>query len=219
VVHDQAKAWAEDLMDERIESTQQYTDTPEGWARRWTVEITASKKALEKWRDPGGRGDKVIDRYLDERGTESTCKRLNLFHGDVQTKRALLYGNPPRVRCRRRHADADDDEARVSAEMLERILNTDIDRDGDGFVESLGLARDDRLLPGLGQVRSRYVVEWQDVPPSNRRRRTLTATCSPKRSPPASARGTRTWRRATFTGKTSCGRCAESGRRSTGSHS
>jgi len=151
-------------MDERIESTQQYTDTPEGWARRWTVEIAAAKKALEGWREPGGRGDKVIDRYLDERGDNAGGKRLNLLHGDIQTKRALLYGNPPRVRCRRRHADADDDVARVSAEMLERILNTDIDKDGDGFVESLGLARDDRLLPGLGQVRSRYVVEWEDVP-------------------------------------------------------
>jgi hypothetical protein len=151
-------------MGENIESVQQYADTPEGWARRWTVEITAAKDALKAWRDPGGRGDKVIDRYVDERPTDSDRKRLNLFHGDVQTKRALLYGNPPRVRCRRRHADADDDVARVSAEMLERVLNTDIDRDGDGYVESLGLARDDRLLPGLGQVRSRYVAEFEPTP-------------------------------------------------------
>ena len=149
-------------MSDTIERASQFDDSPAGWARRWSVELAASRDALKDW---WARGDKVIDRYLDERKSdEGARKRLNLFHGDVETKRALLYGNPPRVRCRRRHADADDDVARVSAEMLERILNTDIDRDGDGFVESLGLARDDRLLPGLGQVRARYTVEMEDQP-------------------------------------------------------
>jgi hypothetical protein len=145
-----------------IQTKAQFEDSPEGWARRWQVELAATDDALKEW---WKRGNKVLDRYVDERTSENGARhRLNLFHGDIETKRALLYGNPPRVRCRRRHADADDDVARVSAELLERILNSDIERDGDGFVEALGLARDDRLLPGMGVVRARYTVEMEDVP-------------------------------------------------------
>jgi hypothetical protein len=147
-------------MAEQIEKKEQFTDDPVGWAKRWAVEFAGARKALESWRE---RGRKVVDRYLDERADNSGT-RLNLFHGDVETKKALLYGNTPRVRSRRRFADADDDEARVSAEMQERMLNTDIERDEDGFETALEMARDDRLLPGLGVIRMRYVAEFEDVP-------------------------------------------------------
>lgn len=148
------------MADERIEKPEQFPDTPDGWARRWFVEFAGARKALQTWRE---RGRKVIDKYLDERANEGGS-RLNLFHGDIETKKALLYGNTPRVRSRRRFADADDDEARVSAEMQQRMLNTDIERDEDGFETALELARDDRLLPGLGVIRMRYVAEFEDVP-------------------------------------------------------
>jgi hypothetical protein len=145
---------------DQIETKERFTDDPSGWALRWSVEFEGARKVLKHWQE---RGRKVVDRYLDERG-ESGGTRLNLFHGDIETKKSLIFGNTPRVRSRRRFADADDDEARISAEMQERLLNTDIERDEDGFQTALELARDDRLLPGLGAIRMRYVVEWEDVP-------------------------------------------------------
>jgi hypothetical protein len=42
--------------------------------------------------------------------------------------------------------------------MLERILNTDIEADGDGYTDAIGLALQDRLLSGLSTVRVRYEV-------------------------------------------------------------
>jgi hypothetical protein len=85
--------------------------------------------------------------------------RVNLYTANVQTVRAIMYGKTPKVDCARRFADSADDVARVSAEVFERILNSDIEDDGDGFAEACGSALDDRLNPGLGVVRVRYEVE------------------------------------------------------------
>ena len=149
-------------MADRLEEQKAYPDDPVGWAKRWAVEMESAQHEIEVWHD---QGDKVVKRYLDERDAETKGEsRLNLFHGDVETKKALLYGNPPRVRSRRRYADADDDVARVSAEMQERLLNCDIERDDDGYETALEYARDDRLLAGLGVLRMRYTVEMEDVP-------------------------------------------------------
>ena len=73
---------------ELIEKADQFEDTPEGWAARWTVEMAAADKESEKWRE---RGDRVISRYIDERKNEnSKHTRVNLFSANVQTTRALL---------------------------------------------------------------------------------------------------------------------------------
>jgi len=153
---------------DNIERASQYPDTPEGWAQRWEVELAAADEEVEKWHN---QGKKVEKRYLDERDNDiGSTSRLNLFHGDVETRKALIYGNPPQGRCRRRFADAMDDEARVSAEMLERLLNADIERDEDNFALSLEMARDDRLLPGLGVNRYRYTVEGENPTPAQQER-------------------------------------------------
>src|SRR6185312_12747428 len=69
---------------------------------------------------------------------------------------ALLFGRTPEVGVERRFADSADDVARVAAEMLERILNTDIERDDDTQQEALKNALSDRLRSGLGNVRVTY---------------------------------------------------------------
>lgn len=146
-------------MADEIKSARDFEPTPQGLAERWEIELKAADEAVETWHE---RGRKVIQRYLDER--EGGGSRLNLFHSDVETTKALVYDNEPKVHSKRRYADADDDVARVSAEILDRLLNSDIERDDDGFCTALEMARDDRILPGLGCMRFRYVVEMEEVP-------------------------------------------------------
>jgi hypothetical protein len=141
--------------------------TPEGQAVRWKREFKAAREKVSKWHT---RGRKVVDRFLDKRddgtdGAKSTDSRLNLFTANVQTMRCIMYGKLPRVDVSRRFADSKDDVARVSAEVLERLLNMDIQRDGDSYAEACGNALDDRLLPGAGIARIRYVAELENASP------------------------------------------------------
>lgn len=140
-------------------SASDYADTPAGWAQRWAVELKAAREVVKPWHESG---DSIIKRYRDERETDRRSEtRWNLFTANVQTQESLLYGKTPQVAVDRRYADAQDDVARVAGEMLERILNADIERDGDSYAEALRYALQDRLLPGLGVVRIRYVVETE----------------------------------------------------------
>lgn len=134
-------------------------DTPAGLQQRWMLELKAAKDALEEFHD---EGDKVIDEF---RGKGAKGGRLNLFYSDVQTKNASLSG-VPKVRARRRYADALDDVARVSATCLDRLLNSDIERESDGYRKALANAKGDWLKAALGQVRLRYVVKWGEPTPA-----------------------------------------------------
>ena len=138
-------------MAETVETVAQYPDTPQGKQARWTLEIQAARENQKDW---WHEGDEALEAFLGK------GVRLNLYYSDVQTKDATLSGDP-KVRAKRRYADANDDDARVSAEMLERLLNTDIQRDSDNFRRSLRNAKGDYLKPGLGQLRFRYVVETE----------------------------------------------------------
>lgn len=140
----------------------QFDDTPAGWQKRWAAEFQAADKMLSKFHE---KGDKVVKRYVDDREeTLSGGTRLNLFTSNVQTLLAMLYGKTPNVEAKRRYFDPNDDVARVSAEIFERMLNYDIEKATDCFTEALRQALHDRLLPGLGMIRHRYVVQTEEVP-------------------------------------------------------
>lgn len=139
----------------------QFPDTPEGWASRWRLELSAARNELEKWHRQGGE---VVKQFRDERdGKAEDETRWNLFSANVLTQQATLYGQTPKVSVSRRFADASDDVARVAAEMLERLLNNDIEKDSDTFAQALQYALEDRLLPGFGLVRVRYEVDTEKV--------------------------------------------------------
>jgi uncharacterized protein YaaQ len=147
-----------------IEKSDQFEDTPEGKQALWTVEMAAADKETDKWRK---RGDKVIARYIDDRPNENTqTTRVNLFTANVQTTRALLYGQTPRVGVERRFADPGDDPARIAGEILQRLLNTDIERDSDTYSSALFHALDDWLLTGLGNIRLRYEAKFVQGDPT-----------------------------------------------------
>ena len=119
-----------------IESTTDFKDDATGRAARWSNEMVAADKEVEKWLK---EGTKIVDRFLDMRTTNSlTSKtRLNIFNSNITTLRGMLYGQVPGIDVKRRYDDANDDPARVAANILERMLNNDIDRDGDNYLEWL----------------------------------------------------------------------------------
>ncbi len=126
--------------------------SPTGWQKYWEAEKSAAQKRLRKFRD---RGNKVVDRYLDRRtGTERSeiASKLNLFHANVSTQQAMLYGQKPKIDVSREHSDPDDDVARVAANLYRRILEADCEKGPTALKAALL----DRLLPGLGVCRVRY---------------------------------------------------------------
>lgn len=142
-----------------IQSAQDFDDTPQGWQRRWLVELAAAKKAAKKWQKAG---DRITKAFLDEREDALLLNetRLNVFSSNIVTLRAMLFGNVPRVEVGRRYEDANDDAARVAAEMIERIANADISKQ---FSYAIGCALDDRLLVGCGIARVRYDAKFESV--------------------------------------------------------
>lgn len=144
---------------------QDYDNTPTAQAERWATEIAAAKKYFTRWHE---QGEEITRVFLDDRNdAEKSQKRVNLFTSNVQTQRSLVYGKTPEVCVGRAFADAQDDVARVAGLILERALNSDIQRPGDTYAEALGLALDDRQLPGQGQARIRYDASFKPmVPPT-----------------------------------------------------
>ena len=143
-----------------IQSSKDFADTPQGMQKRWLTELTAGKKAAEKWKKSGERITKV---FLDERGDDPyalNTSKLNLFSANVITLRSMMFGNVPRVEISRRYEDANDDVARVAAEMLERIANNDV---GKQFSYAIGGALDDRLLIGAGCARVAYEADFETI--------------------------------------------------------
>jgi hypothetical protein len=146
-------------MSNAIQSAKDFENTPQGWQKRWLTELAAAKKAAKKWNEAGKRITKV---FLDERSDDPFARstRLNLFSANIITLRSMMFGNVPRVEVSRRYEDANDDAARVAAEILERIANADI---GKQFSYAIGNALDDRLLVGFGLARVAYEADFETI--------------------------------------------------------
>jgi len=158
---------------EKIESAENYKDTPKGWHRRWLAEMLAADKRVRRWHKQGHR---IQNRYQDKRGDTANegladqtknSFRVNLFNANVTTQKNMLYGNPPKTDVSRRYADAEDDQARVAGTILQRMLNTTVENSGDDTKSTLGFCLDDRLLPGMAIARVRYEYDStkEDIPP------------------------------------------------------
>jgi hypothetical protein len=140
----------------------QFPDTPRGQHQRWATELQASENDQKEWREQAERANK---KYLDEKSTaEASAAHLNLFHANINIQLAILFGNIPRADVSRRYADPNDEEARVSAEMIERLLNSDIEDPTDDFSEELKDSLQDWKISGLGQIRLRYEADFETKP-------------------------------------------------------
>lgn len=139
---------------------QKYSNTPAGQYKRWNAEFQAASPPIKKWQK---EGDKVVREFLgkkantpDEGGVQDINYKLNLFHSNTTTLKAMLYGNTPKVEVNRTFGDSEDDVARVAGEMASRILNQDIQDPGATCISVLQQALEDRLIPGMGSARCRY---------------------------------------------------------------
>lgn len=159
---DQASSESEDKPKEK---------TPAGWHKFWAGEVEAAQKRLRKFYK---QGNDINRRFLDKReggdvdtfsaGNRSGMEsRLNLFHTNVSTLLAMLYGSVPRIDVAREHHDPDDDTARVAATLYQRILQADVEPSGEDLPTVLKAALQDRLLPGLGVARVRYEFDAQKI--------------------------------------------------------
>lgn len=135
--------------------------SPAQWHQHWQKEMDACEKRLRRYKK---QGVQVVGRYLDERqgnmqGAYDDSRggaTLNLFHKNISTTMAMLYGNTPQIDVSREHSDPDDDVARVAALMFQRILQSDIEPSGEDLSTILKASLQDRLLPGMGTARVRY---------------------------------------------------------------
>lgn len=129
---------------------------------KWKSELIKANKRLEKfWH----QGEQVNLRFRDEQEisiTQSNVRHLNLFHANVKTESALLFGSIPKTDVSRRFADPNDDVSRVAAEILQRLINTSIQAPGESDTDVLGACLQDRLLAGLGIARINYGFKEQD---------------------------------------------------------
>jgi hypothetical protein len=129
----------------------------------WKKEIAAAEKRMKKCHKAG---EKIIDRFLDKRseGSNNEDFRLNLFNTHITTLLAMLYGRIPKIDVSRRHADADDDQARVAGSIFQRLLEVDLEDQGADFASCIRAALQDRLLPGMGVARVRYDFKTENKP-------------------------------------------------------
>lgn len=144
-----------------IESEQDFKKDASGIQARWKKEFEAAREEYKKFWE---QGEKVISNYLDDkREVGSNDVKINLFHANITTLKSMLYGRVPKVEVDRRHADQDDDAARVAGNILQRMLNTDVEEAGDDYSAVLRNCLDDRLLPGMGCARLKYDFESEEV--------------------------------------------------------
>ena len=146
-----------------IESAKQFKPTPVGLQEKWGIELAAAKKNQSKWLEQAEKANRRFLGEIDKNGAESEAKRsrINLFHANINIILAILFGQIPKVDVSRRHADQNDDAARVAAEALERHLNLDIEDDDEDFSGEVKDALQDWKITGLGQIRLRYDCETE----------------------------------------------------------
>lgn len=139
----------------------------EAWYKHWRKELDAEDKRNRNWRE---KGDRVQQRYLDLRDNAGNIDRqyefkVNLFHSNVFTLKAFMYGRIPKVDVSRRFADTNDDVGRVAANILNRVINTSIqDTENEAsFTSVMRSILEDYLVPGLGVPRIRYEYTEEEV--------------------------------------------------------
>lgn len=145
----------------RIQEDADFKDDKKGLYDRWDAELQASFDATKKFHQ---HANKTVNRYLDRRGAgEEDWFRLNIFHSNITTMKAMLFGRLPKVDISRANNDYDDDVGRVAAIILKRILQNDIGTPNDEYSDTLQMNLSDRLIAGLGIGRVRYEFDSEET--------------------------------------------------------
>ena len=120
-----------------------------GTARYWQRELDEAGEFEKEWRE---RGNRVVERYRDERDTGMTgplSHRFNILWSNTETLKGALFAKMALPDVRRRFNDGDA-AARQVAIVLERALLYGLDvYDSE---QPIRAALEDYLLPGRGVV-------------------------------------------------------------------
>lgn len=118
---------------------------------RWLAEIKTADKNTEKWHETARV---IVKRYLDRRGADTESQnKINLFTTNTNILISTLYAKFPKPIVTREYEDQDDDVARVSGILMERMLTV---RPNDDFDSAIRYVVQDRLVAGMGTVWMRY---------------------------------------------------------------
>lgn len=132
-------------------------------AQFWQTEMASAVRMHKDWHL---RGDKIIERYLDERNETTdrdlikSQRRMNVLWSNVETLKPTLLAKAPVANVSRANKDKDP-VGRWASIVLERCLMAQL-RDGK-CLEALKEARTDLLLPGRGIVFENYDVEIEEA--------------------------------------------------------
>lgn len=139
-----------------ITSDSDFENTPIGLAARWQTEIQASQQELLKFHQDANR---ITRRYLDKRDAYSKDEsKVNLFWSTMQVLLSMLYARPPKADVSRSFQDYDDDVARVSGTILQRLLNRAFNDNVSAWDSAVRQGIEDWLVVGSGQIWLRYEV-------------------------------------------------------------
>ena len=139
-----------------ITSDSDFENTPVGLAARWQTEIQASQQELLKFHQDANR---ITQRYLDKRDAYAKDEsKVNLFWSTMQVLLSMLYARPPKADVARSFQDYDDDVARVSGTILQRLLNRAFNDNVSAWDSAVRQGIEDWLVVGSGQIWLRYEV-------------------------------------------------------------
>lgn len=128
----------------------------------WDTRIQKAEKYMQPaWT----HGQAVYGRYQDKRdgtlGSDSNIKRANIFYANVNTLKESLFNSLPKADVSLVHKGDSDDVGRVSALIMQRGLDYEI-QCADDFKCAVRGAILDRLVPGIGQVWIRFEMETDE---------------------------------------------------------
>lgn len=148
------------LDQDKMNGVEDFDDTPTDQQARWEEELTAAKKEVKDWHD---KGEKVWKKYLDVRKEEQRkLNNFNVFPVNVDILRSTLYARLPCPSVSRRFNDANNQPARVASNILQRVLEKELSKDGFDDVAKQLLF--DYLVPGAGVAWVRYEAEEGQMP-------------------------------------------------------
>lgn len=126
---------------------------------RWLDAIKLAGKRQRRWEE---KGDKVVNRYRDDRSDLDTSKKFNILWSNIETLKPAVYSQVPKPAVSRRFKDADP-LGRVAAMVLERALEYSVD--SYDFNSVMKAVVEDYLLPGRGTSRVVYEPSYGEPEP------------------------------------------------------
>jgi len=143
--------------EQTIDRVEDLGEGDKGMASLWGAEIKSANKYLKEFKKDAKQ---IEERYLDKRGPYQQSEfRVNLFWSTMQVVLATLYAQPPKADAKRLYDDPNDEASRVGGEILGRLLNNDIQKDGSSSNAAIRTAVQDWSIVGMGQVWARYDVK------------------------------------------------------------